>query len=348
MKTRRLHSHDQSIDVSALCLGVMNLGVRETEESSFAVMDRYFAAGGRFFDTANNYGTWTEDSLGSRTGDSERLLGRWISTRGVAQEVVVATKCGADKADLNRPLSGQPPTNFEGLAGEVVRVQLEASLERLGLDRVAVYYGHVDDRTLSVAEIADTFADLVDQGLVTVPGLSNTATWRLAEARVHSRGGRRPEFGAWQQEHSLYWPAPGRSENTVVTREGLDYAAEHPELTIFSYSPQQQGQLVRPWMPLGAPYDHPGSDRRLRAAHQIAHAHGATVNQVVLAWHLVGPSSLVRYPAGSSTLTSTELPVRRAAMIPVIGARSVTQLDEALGASDIELSPEELAVLDAA
>lgn len=347
MHNRQLHSREHVIEVSALCLGVMNLGVREDPEPSFEILDRYFAAGGRFFDTANNYGSWTEDTRGTRTGDSERLLGRWIAERGVADEVVVATKCGAGKADPDRPLSGQPPTNYEGLAPEVVRAELTASLERLGLDRVGVYYGHVDDRTRDAAELADTFADLVEEGLVSVPGLSNTATWRLAEARAHSRAAGRPDFGVWQQEHSLYWPAPGVAENIVVTRESLDYAAAHPELTILSYSPQQQGQLVRPWMPLRPTYDHAGSLPRLRLAHQIAHAHEATANQVVLAWHLAGPQSLITYPPGSANHRADELPVRRAAMIPVIGARSPAQLDEALATLDLELTAEELAQLDA-
>ena len=282
------------------------------------------------------------------TGDSERLLGRWIAGRGVADQVVVATKCGAGKADPNRPLSGEPPTNYQGLAPDLVRRELRASLERLGLDRVGVYYGHVDDRTRDAAEIADTFAGLVEEGLVTVPGLSNTATWRLAEARAHSRAAGRPEFGAWQQKHSLYWPASGAEENTVVTREALDYAAEHPELTILAYSPQLQGQLVRPWMPLPDPYDHPGSERRLRTAHRIAHAHDATANQVVLAWHLAGPRSRIVYTAGSANHSLGELPARRAAIIPVIGARTVAQLEEALGALEIELTIDELADLDAA
>ncbi|WP_375425912.1 aldo/keto reductase [uncultured Friedmanniella sp.] len=346
MRTRQLRSQHQAVPVSALCLGVMALGVHQGEDSSYAVLDRYFEAGGRFLDTANNYGAWTEESLGTQAGDSERLLGRWIASRGVAEEVVVATKCGAGKADPRRPLSGQAPTNYEGLAPEVVRRELTASLERLGLPRVGVYYGHVDDRTRQAAEIADTFADLVEEGLVQVPGLSNTTTWRLAEARAHSRSASRPAFGAWQQEHSLYWPAPGGAEDTLVTREGLDYAAEHPDLTILSYSPLQKGQLARPWLPLPDRYAHPGSGRRLLTAHQIAHAHGSTVNQVVLAWHLAGPASSVRYAAGSATLTTDALPLRRAAMIPVIGARTVEQLDEALGALDVQLDAEDLAALD--
>jgi len=348
METRQLHSHDRSIDVSALCLGVMLLGVREADDDSFAILDRYFAAGGRFFDTANNYGAWTEDTLGTTAGDSERLLGRWIADRGVADQVVVATKCGAGKADPDRPLSGEPPTNYQGLAPELVRTELAASLERLGLDRVGVYYGHVDDRTRDITEIADTFAGLVEEGLVAVPGLSNTATWRLAEARAHSRAAGRAEFGAWQQKHSLYWPAPGAEENTVVTRESLDYAVHNPELTILAYSPQMQGQLVRPWMPVPEPYDHPGSERRLRTAHRIAHAHDATANQVVLAWHLAGPRSRIVYAAGSAGRSLAELPAGRAAMIPVIGAHTLGQLDEALGALELELTADDLADLDAA
>jgi aryl-alcohol dehydrogenase-like predicted oxidoreductase len=102
---------------------------------------------------------------------------------------------------------------------------------------------------------------------------------------------------------------------------------------------------VRPWLPLRDSYDHPGSERRLRTGHQIAHRHGATANQVVLAWHLVGPRSEITYPAGSVSRPAAELPTRRAAMIPVIGARSVAQLEEALGALELELTAEDLAEL---
>lgn len=348
MNTRTLHNGPHQLEVSALCLGVMMLGVREDEAASYAVLDRYFEAGGRFYDTANNYGTWNQETLGTRTGDSERLLGRWIADRGVADDIVVATKCGAGKLDPDRPLAGDPPTNFEGLSPEVVRTELEASLERLGLDRVGVFYGHVDDRTRDITEIADTFAALVDDGLVTIPGLSNTATWRLAVARAHARSLGRPTIGAWQQEHSIYWPAPGLPESNAVTPEGLDYAAEEPDLTIMSYSPQQSGQLVRPWLPLPAAYDHPGSERRLRMAHRIAHEHGATANQVTLAWHLAGPRSNLLRPAGSADTGPAELPQRRAAMIPVFGARTVEQLDEALAATDLELTTDQLTELDAA
>lgn len=346
METRTLHSGDHDLEVSALCLGVMNLGVRQDEATSFAILDRFFEGGGRFVDTANNYGAWTPEL--SVAGDSERVLGRWIASRRVADEIVIATKCGAGQLDPTKPLSGVPPTNYEGLAPEVVRRELTKSLANLGVDRVGVYYGHVDDRDRDMTETADVFASLVDEGLIQVPGISNTATWRLAIAREHSRTHGRAEFGAWQQQHSIYWPRPGAAENGVVTPEAIDYAADQSGLTITTYSPQQQGQLVRPWMPLRDPYDHPDSYRRLQLAHRIAHDHSGTVNQVVLAWHLSDPRSNVDYRAGSSTTPSVELPDRRARMLPIVGASSVEQVDEALGTFDLKITDAELAELDAA
>ena len=336
MGTRQLHSR-RTIDVSALCLGVMFLGVREAQDSSFAILDRYFEAGGRFFDTANNYGAWTEDTLGTRTGDSERLLGRWIAARGVADEVVVATKCGAGKADEDRPLSGEPPTNYEGLAPEVVRTQLAASLERLGLDRVGVYYGHVDDRTLDVAEIADTFAGLVEEGLVTVPGLSNTATWRLAEARAHSRADGRAEFGAWQQKHSLYWPAAGAEEHRRHPRgSGLRRrspgADDHFVLTAAAGP-------ARPALDAAAGAVRPPGQRAAAADGAPDRARPWRHRQPGRAGLAPGRAAQRdRLPRGQRRPPLAELPARRATMIPVIGARTVAQLEEALGALEVELT----------
>ncbi|MCE0538689.1 aldo/keto reductase [Kineosporia rhizophila] len=347
-QTRTLRSGTNTLEVSAVCFGIMNLGVQLGKNESYALLDRYFEAGGRFFDTANNYGSWTEDTLGTQAGDSERMLGSWLADRGVADEVVVATKSGAGKLEQDRPLRGDGPTNFEGLSEKTVRTELAGSLERLGLSKVGVYYGHVDDRRLPVTEIADTFSALVEEGLVTIPGLSNTATWRLAVAREHSRRAGRPEFGVWQQEHSIYWPRPGLSTMTVVDTEGIDYAAQEPDLTIATYSPNQRGQLVRPWLATLPPYDHPGSVERLRLVHRIAHELGVTANQVALAWHIAGPVSQMDRPAGSDRASLEELPPRRAAMLPVIGASSVEQLEESLGALAVTLSDEHRAALDAA
>ena len=344
MDTRILNSGDRHLEVSALCLGAMHLGVKLDEQSSFDVLDRYYEAGGRFIDTANNYGGWTPE-LGTEAGDSEATVGRWLASRKVT-DVVIGTKSGAGKLDPARPLSGEPPTNYEGLSPERVRQELTGSLRRLGVEQIGVYYGHVDDRTQDVGEIADLYSSLVDEGLITIPGYSNTATWRLALIRDRAGQAGGHPIGAWQHQHSIYWPSPGHSEDTVVTPEAIDYAASEPELTIISYSPQQGGQLVRPWMEIQQPYRHPGSERRLRMVHQIAHEHGATANQVALAWHLVGPRSNLSYQPGHQQTSPEDLPIRRAPMVPVFGASSTAQLDEAIGALDLKLTEEQLDRLD--
>jgi hypothetical protein len=141
-------------------------------------------------------------------------------------------------------------------------------------------------------------------------------------------------------------PRPGLPSTFRVDPEALDYAADQPDLTLLSYSPNQQGQLVRPWMPLRPAFDHPGSQDRLHLVHRIAHDLGATAIQVALAWHLAGPTSQMQLPAGSSVSVSADLPARRVAMIPVIGASSVAQLDESLGALDVVLSDEHRSALD--
>ena len=113
-----------------------------------------------------------------------------------------------------------------------------------------------------------------------------------------------------------------------------------------TYAPQQAGQLVRPWVPFLGDYDHSGSRERLEMVHRVAHELGGTANQVALAWHVRGPRSNVAYRDGSSTTALADLPDRRAAMIPIFGASSIAQLDEALGALDLKLTDEQLGLLD--
>jgi len=99
-------------EVSVLSLGTMHFGTATDEATSFAILDRYVQAGGTFIDTADNYAFWT----GTQGGESEELLGRWRRSRGIGDEIVIATKLGA------RPLA--PGTSFtdnaEGLSAKVI------------------------------------------------------------------------------------------------------------------------------------------------------------------------------------------------------------------------------------
>lgn len=326
MQYRTVSNGSTSFEVSTLCLGAMNFGTRTDEQTSRAILDRFVEAGGTFIDTANNYSLWA----GGTGRDSEDLLGRWLADRGVRDRLRIATKVGAAQKDPSKPLSNTPPTNFEGLSGEVIRRQAPESARHLGIDRIDVLYGHVDDRDVDIAETVGAFGELQREGLIGIAGISNIATWRLVEAREEAKRQGVAPYGFVQQQYSYLHPAPKYGRNNFVTPGLLDYAAstgtpERPSLAITVYSPLHQGGIARLDKPLWGGVDHPTSHARRALLHEIAAEIGATPNQVALAW-----------------LLGAEVPV-----IPVIGVSSVAQLDEALGAADLILEPEIRERLDA-
>jgi len=319
-KTRR--------EVSVLSLGTMHFGTATSEETSFAILDRYVAAGGTFIDTADNYGFWT----GTQGGESEELLGRWRRSRGVGDQVVVATKLGA------RPLA--PGTSFtdnaEGLSAKVIRESSERSRERLGTARLDLLYAHIQDPKVPLAETVEAFAALVAEGTVGLLGVSNHWAWRVERARGLAAAAGLPGYEVLQYQHSYLRPRtdlPGLLSpdgmSGMLGSDLLSYLRAEPRLTGVVYSPLLRGGYVRPDKLNAtefAEYDHPGTPARLAALREVARDAGATVNQVVLAWLIGG-----------------DIPV-----IPVIGASSVTQLDESLAAADLELTAEQRTRLDTA
>ncbi|WP_199424118.1 aldo/keto reductase [Actinotalea solisilvae] len=326
MQYRTLGDGDRALEVSTLCLGTMHLGTRTDERTSFAILDRFLEAGGTFLDTANNYNAW-----GAGHGrDSEDLVGRWLADRGVRGHVRVATKLGAAKKDPALPLSNTPPTNFQGLGADVVAREAHESLRHLGVDRIDVLYGHVDDRETPLAETVGAFGKLQAEGVVGLSGISNVALWRVVEAREEALRQGVPPYAVVQQQLTYAYPTPEVDRHSWASPELLDYAAStgvpgRPSLAVVAYSPLLQGAYVRADKPLFGGYDHPTTHARVRVLHEVAAELGATPNQVALAWLLGGA-----------------VPV-----VPVVGAGSVEQLDEILGAADLVLEPEVRARLDA-
>ncbi|MFK4836837.1 aldo/keto reductase [Microbacterium sp. ZW T2_14] len=327
MQYRTISSGSTSFEVSTLCLGTMFFGTRTDTATSLAILDRFADAGGTFVDTANNYNAW----VGGHGRDSEDVLGEWIRRRGGLGDVRLATKLGAAKKDPALPLQNVEPTNFQGLSADVVAREARLSLEHLGIDRLDVLYGHVDDRETPLAETVAAFGQLQREGLVGIAGISNVALWRLVEAREEAlRQGVDP-YGVVQQGYSYVYPSPAAGRTNDVSVELLDFAASagvdgRPPLTITAYSPLHQGAFTRDDKPMWAPMRHASNRERLRVLHDLAAEIGATPNQVALAWLLGGP-----------------VPV-----IPVVGISSVAQLEEALAAVDLVLEPEERDRLDAA
>jgi len=305
--------------VSALCLGTLNFGTTVEEDRAFALLDRFTEAGGTFIDTANTYAFWMPGGTGA---ESEEVLGRWLASRRARDRVVLGTKVGA----LPDPPGAAWPEFAEGLSEKVVRAQAEASMRRLGVEHLDVYHAHIEDRRVPLADTVATFASLVTDGLVRVAGLSNHAAWRVAAAREIAKAQGVPGFGCVQQRHTYLRPRPGAEfgVNPHISEELLDYAREEPALEVLGYSALLSGAYTRPDRALPVQYEHPGSRRRLAVLAEVAGELGATRNQVVLAWLLRGNPRV----------------------LPVLGVSSVAQLDECLGALELELDEEMRGRLD--
>jgi aryl-alcohol dehydrogenase-like predicted oxidoreductase len=312
-------------EVSVLSLGTMHFGTATDEATSFAILDRYVEAGGTFIDTSGNYAFW----VGTQGGESEELLGRWRRSRGVGEEIVIATKVGA------RPRA--PGTSFtdnaEGLSARVIRESAERSRDRLGMARLDLLYAHIEDPAVPLGETVEAFAALVAEGTVGLLGVSNHWAWRVERARSLAAAAGLPGYEVLQYQHSYLRPRtdlPGlRSPDGMPGMLGgdlLSYLRAEPELTMVAYSPLLKGGYVRQDKLDAAEFDHPGTPARLAALREVAEDAGATVNQVVLAW-----------------LIGAQVPV-----IPLVGASSVAQLDESLAAVDLELTTDQRTRLDAA
>jgi aryl-alcohol dehydrogenase-like predicted oxidoreductase len=314
--------------VSVLSLGAMRFGTMTDEATSFAILDRYVAAGGNFIDTSNNYLYFVH---GTQGGESEALLGRWRASRGIGDEVVIATKVGA------RPTA--PATGFdgprEGLSRAAIREASERSRERLGVPRIDLYYAHVPDQSgVPLDEQVAAFGELVSDGTVGLLGLSNHWAWQLERARSLAAAAGTARADVLQYHHTylrMRTDIPDRrfspdGEIGVADGSILSYLRAEPGMALVAYSPLLNGAYTRPDKELDRGYDHPGTRARLKALDQVVTETGATANQVVLAWLIGG-----------------ELPV-----VPLVGASSTGQLDESLAAVDLQLSAEQRQLLDAA
>lgn len=315
--------------VSAIALGAMRFGTTTDEATSYAILDRYVEAGGSFVDTANNYAYWVD---GTQGGESEALLGRWRRSRGVTDEIVIATKVGGRPTAPATALG----SDYEGLAPAVLREQADRSRERLGVDRIDLYYAHIPDfaHGTPLADTVATFGELVAEGAVGLLGLSNFWAWQLERARrlADTLGVARADV--FQYHHTylrmrtdIADPRFGQDgEFGVADGSILSYVRAEAGTTLVAYSPLLNGAYTRSDKPMDAAYDHPGTPSRLAVLDDVATETGATRNQVVLAWMVGG-----------------ELPV-----VPLVGVSSVTQLDEALAAVELELSEDQRKRLDAA
>ncbi len=310
--------------VADLVLGTMYFGTVTDDSTSRELLDRFVEAGGRTLDTANCYAFWA--SVDGSSGQSESVIGRWLAANpGLRPDLEIATKVGVTPV---RPGGAQ----VEGLSARVIEREVTRSLERLEIDSIDLYWAHGEDRGTDLEETVGAFGALVADGRARRLGVSNHPTWRVERARsIAARMGVEP-FTALQLTTSYVRPRPGAVVEGkdhrfgFATDETVDLAVQDPKLELWAYSPLIRGSYDRDDRPWPSAYDHPGTTRRLAALDALAAARGITSGQAVLAWLLA----------------------LRPQWRPIVGVSSLDQLESALRAAEIDLTPEEMASLDVA
>jgi aryl-alcohol dehydrogenase-like predicted oxidoreductase len=301
------------LDVFGLCLGGNVFGWTIDEQRSFEVLDAYVAGGGNFIDTADIYGGRGPEGPGA----SERIIGRWIRARGNRDQLVIATKVGAS-------------AEHRGLSAEAISAASEASLERLEIDRIDLYYSHLDDPATPLEETLGAFQRLIDAGRIRYAAASNYSAARLTEALELGERDGLARYVALQPHYNLMEREPYESElRPVCERYGL---------ACVPYFALARGFLTGKYRRGGAEVSSPRAAgvresylndhgfAVLDALDEIAAAHGTTVAAVSLAWLLAQPTVLA----------------------PIASATSTEQLAELLPATELELSLYELERLAAA
>jgi aryl-alcohol dehydrogenase-like predicted oxidoreductase len=304
------HLGRTGLSVSRLCLGTMNFGPETSEDDSHAIMDRALDSGINFFDTANVYG-WVKGE-----GITEQIVGRWFAQGGGRREkTVIATK-------LYGSMSDWPNDTF--LSARNIRHACDASLRRLQTDYIDLYQMHHVDRRTPWDEIWEAFEVLRTQGKVLYFGSSNHAGWHIAKANetAHRRG----RLGL-VSEQSLY---------NLLKRE--------VELEVLPAC-QDYGLGFIPWSPLnggllgGIVRKTESGKRRLEGRAKAA----LEANREAIEAYEVLCDDLGEEPAdvGLAWLLHQE-----AVTAPIIGPRTMEQLDGALHALSVRLDEEILGRLD--
>ena len=308
---------DTGVFVSELCLGAMTFGGRGQMWEVIGGMDqdavdrmvaRALDAGINFIDTADVYAA----------GESETMVGRAI--RGRRSEVVLATKV--------RGRMGEGP-NRVGLSRLHIMEAAEASLRRLGTDWIDLYQIHRSDALVPVEETLRALDDLVRQGKVRYIGCSNLFAWQLMEALGISRAEGLERFRCTQSYYSLVGRELEREMVPLLGDQGVGLLVWSPlagGLLTGKFGPGTGGGEGRRASFDFPPVDPVRADAVLRVLGQVASEHGASPAQVALAWVLANPA-----------VTSV-----------IIGARNMAQLEDNLGAAELELSEADLAALDEA
>lgn len=299
------------IDILPIVLGGNTFGWTSDEQTSHRILDAFLDGGGSFVDTADSY---TAFAPGNSGGESETVIGSWLSARGNRDKVVIGTK-----------VSQHP--EFKGLAAKNVAAAADASLQRLRTDYIDVYFAHFDDETVPLAETVEAFDALRQAGKIRAVALSNYSAERITEW-----------FGIARRE-GYELPSVLQPHYNLVTRKAYENdllpVIEREGLAAVPYFSLASGFLTGKYRTkdditkgirarLAGQYFSDAGLEVVRVLDDVAAAHGQEIPAVALAW----------------------LRSRPGVVAPIASARSLEQLPPLLASAAFELSADEIAELD--
>jgi aryl-alcohol dehydrogenase-like predicted oxidoreductase len=301
---------NSGLNVSKLCLGGNVFGWTADEAASFRILDHFVDAGLNFLDTADVYSVWVP---GHKGGESETIIGKWFKRSGKRDRVIIATKVGY----------------ASNLTRENIMTAVEASLQRLQTDRIDLYWAHKDDPNTPLQDTLEAFTQLKHQGKVRAIGASNYKGARLREALQTSERSGLARYEALQPEYNL--------ADRKDYEQDLEAVAQDAGVGVTPYFSLAKGFLsgkYRSEADLGQSargggvkgYLNERGFRILAALDEIARETNSNPAQVSLAWLMARPS-----------ITA-----------PIASATKIEQLNDLIAATQLELSAEQIARLDAA
>lgn len=298
------------LDVFPLALGGNVFGWTADRDASFEILDAYRAGGGNFIDTADAYSAWVPGNSG---GESETIIGEWLAARK-PQNLVIATK-----------VSQHP--EFRGLSAKNVRAAAEASLRRLGVDTIDLYYAHFDDAETPLEETVAAFGQLITDGLVRHTAVSNYSADRIRS------------WVALAQDAGTALPVAVQPHYNLVHRNDVEDhiipAAQEFDLSLVPYYSLASGFLTGKYRSTdaaavdsaraggAAKYATAQGLRIIDELERIATAHDASIASVALAWLRAQPTVAA----------------------PIASASRVEQVSDLLRSATLELAADEVAAL---
>lgn len=312
MEKRKLGNTD--LHVAPIAFGGNVFGWTIDEQTSFGILDRFVDAGFNLIDTANVYSRWKQ---GNQGGESETIIGNWLKSRQNRDQVIIATKVGADMG------------NGKDISKANILKEVDNSLRRLQTDYIDLYFSHYDDEQTPATETLEAYDELIKAGKVRWIGASNFSAARLKESLEVSKSTGLPKYEVFQPEYNLYNREQYETAYEPIIKEyqlGVtNYYALASGFLSGKYRSEadlnksQRGGGIKSFL-------NERGFKILDALDQVAERQGSQPASVAIAWLIARPSVTA----------------------PIASVTSTDQLKDLEHAANIQLSADDIQLLDTA